>query len=84
MEEAMSAIQRGDREAIRTRLRDIGLLMLDDVQFLAGQRGAQDELLTRTRSHCPRGVANWSSRAIGRRLKSTTWMTVCFRALRVA
>lgn len=45
MEEAMSAIQRGDREAIRTRLRDIGLLMLDDVQFLAGQRGAQDELL---------------------------------------
>lgn len=45
MEEAMSAIQHGDREAIRNRLRNIGLLMLDDVQFLAGQRGAQDELL---------------------------------------
>lgn len=45
MEEAMADIQRGDREAIRNRLRDIGMLMLDDVQFLAGQHGAQDELL---------------------------------------
>ncbi|MGQ0562656.1 MAG: DnaA ATPase domain-containing protein [Gemmatimonadota bacterium] len=45
MEEAMSAIERGEREEFRNRVRDIGLLMLDDVQFLAGRRGAQDELL---------------------------------------
>lgn len=45
MEEAMSAVERGEREGFRNRLREIGLLMLDDVQFLAGRRGAQDELL---------------------------------------
>jgi chromosomal replication initiation ATPase DnaA len=45
MEQAMAAIERGDREGVRNRVRDIGLLILDDVQFLAGRRGAQDELL---------------------------------------
>ena len=45
MEQAMSAIERGQREEFRNRLREIGLIMLDDVQFLAGRRGAQDELL---------------------------------------
>ncbi|MGQ0814680.1 MAG: DnaA ATPase domain-containing protein [Gemmatimonadota bacterium] len=45
MEEAMSAIEHGEREGFRNRVREIGLLMLDDVQFLAGQRSAQDELL---------------------------------------
>lgn len=45
MEQAMSAIERGEREPFREKVRDIGLLMLDDVQFLAGRRGAQDELL---------------------------------------
>ena len=45
MEEAMSAIERGDRDAFRSRLHSVGLLMLDDVQFLADRRGAQDELL---------------------------------------
>ncbi|HEX6560039.1 MAG TPA: DnaA/Hda family protein, partial [Longimicrobiales bacterium] len=45
MDEAMSAIERGDREGFRTRVQGIGLLMLDDVQFLAGHRSAQDELL---------------------------------------
>jgi chromosomal replication initiation ATPase DnaA len=45
MEEAMAAIEQGQRDAFRNRVRDIGLLMLDDVQFVAGRRGAQDELL---------------------------------------
>lgn len=45
MEEAMSAVERGERDEFRNRVREIGLLMLDDVQFLAGRRGAQDELL---------------------------------------
>ena len=45
MEEAMSAVEHGDREEFRTRVQAIGLLVLDDVQFLAGRRGAQDELL---------------------------------------
>jgi chromosomal replication initiator protein len=45
MEQAMAAVEQGQREEFRNRVRDIGLLMLDDVQFLAGRRGAQDELL---------------------------------------
>lgn len=45
MEEAMSAVEHGQREVFRNRLREIGLLILDDVQFLAGRRGAQDEVL---------------------------------------
>ena len=45
LEGVMSAIQAGERDAFRTRLRDADLLLLDDVQFLAGRRGAQEELL---------------------------------------
>lgn len=45
MEEAMAAIERGQRDEFRARLRDIGLLLLDDVQFLAGRRSAQDEIM---------------------------------------
>ncbi|HUP88499.1 MAG TPA: DnaA/Hda family protein [Longimicrobiales bacterium] len=45
MEKAMSAVESGEREGFRDRVRTIGLLMLDDVQFLAGRRSAQDELL---------------------------------------
>ncbi len=45
MEEAFSAIERGQRDEFRNRIRDIGLLLLDDVQFLAGQRTAQDEIM---------------------------------------
>lgn len=45
MEQALSAVERGQREDFRNRLREVGLVMLDDVQFLAGRRGAQDELL---------------------------------------
>ncbi|HUE77580.1 MAG TPA: DnaA/Hda family protein [Longimicrobiales bacterium] len=45
MEEVSAAVQAGDRDAFRGRLRDIGLLLLDDVQFLAGQRQTQEELI---------------------------------------
>jgi chromosomal replication initiation ATPase DnaA len=45
MDAVMSAIQAGDRDAFRGQLRDVPVLLLDDVQFLAGRRGAQDELL---------------------------------------
>jgi hypothetical protein len=45
MEGAMSAVERGEREEFRNKLQNIGLLMLDDVQFLAGRRSAQEELL---------------------------------------
>jgi chromosomal replication initiation ATPase DnaA len=45
MQEIMSAIQDGESDAFRNRLRGAGLLILDDVQFLAGRRGAQEELL---------------------------------------
>ena len=45
LEEAMRSIQSGEREEFRTRMREIGLLLLDDVQFLEGRRGAQEELL---------------------------------------
>jgi chromosomal replication initiator protein len=45
MEGVMEAIQAGERDAFRSRLRNAGVLLLDDVQFLAGRRGAQEELL---------------------------------------
>jgi chromosomal replication initiator protein len=45
MESVMTAIHAGESDAFRARLRGADLLILDDVQFLAGRRGAQDELL---------------------------------------
>jgi chromosomal replication initiator protein len=45
MEGVMEAIQAGERDAFRSRLRNAAVLLLDDVQFLAGRRGAQEELL---------------------------------------
>jgi chromosomal replication initiator protein len=45
MEGVMEAIQAGERDAFRARLRGAAVLLLDDVQFLAGRRGAQEELL---------------------------------------
>jgi chromosomal replication initiator protein len=45
MEGVMAGIQAGERDAFRSRLQDASVLLLDDVQFLAGRRGAQDELL---------------------------------------
>jgi chromosomal replication initiator protein len=45
MEGVMEAIQAGERDAFRSRLRGVSVLLLDDVQFLAGRRGAQEELL---------------------------------------
>lgn len=45
MEGVMEAIEAGERDAFRSRLRHASVLLLDDVQFLAGRRGAQEELL---------------------------------------
>lgn len=45
MDAVMTAIQEGERDAFRARLRDVSVLLLDDVQFLAGRRSAQEELL---------------------------------------
>lgn len=45
MEEIMAAIETGEREAFRLRLGEIDLLLLDDVQFLAGRHRTQEELL---------------------------------------
>ncbi|HSJ08355.1 MAG TPA: DnaA/Hda family protein [Longimicrobiales bacterium] len=45
MEGVMEAIQAGERDAFRARIVDSAVLLLDDVQFLAGRRGAQEELL---------------------------------------
>ncbi len=45
MEVLSEAVGAGDRNALRNRLRGVSLLLLDDVQFVAGQRQAQEELL---------------------------------------
>lgn len=45
MEGVTAAIEAGERDAFRSRLGEIGLLILDDVQFLAGQPRMQEELL---------------------------------------
>jgi chromosomal replication initiation ATPase DnaA len=45
MDEVMAAIERGERESFRERLGEIDVLLLDDVQFLAGRHRTQEELL---------------------------------------
>ncbi|MEJ2185195.1 MAG: DnaA/Hda family protein, partial [Gemmatimonadota bacterium] len=45
MEEVRLSVEAGERDALRTSLRDAGMLLLDDVQFLAGHRQIQEELL---------------------------------------
>ncbi len=45
MESVMAAIEAGERDAFRTRVRESGMLLLDDVQFLAGRHALQEELL---------------------------------------
>jgi chromosomal replication initiator protein len=45
MEGVVEAIQAGERDAFRSRLQNASVLLLDDVQFLTGRRGAQEELL---------------------------------------
>lgn len=45
MEEVMAAIEAGERDSFRLRLGETGLLLLDDVQFLAGRHRTQEELL---------------------------------------
>ena len=45
MEAVSAAVEAGEPDAFRARLEGAGLLLLDDVQFLAGQRQAQEELI---------------------------------------
>lgn len=45
MGDVMAAIEAGERDAFRSSLGEIGLLILDDVQFLAGRHRTQEELL---------------------------------------
>jgi chromosomal replication initiator protein len=45
MGDIMAAIEAGERDAFRSRVGDVGLLILDDVQFLAGQHRTQEELI---------------------------------------
>ena len=45
MDQAMEAIQAGERDAFRMRFQNVGLLILDDVQFLAGRHRTQEELI---------------------------------------
>jgi len=45
LEELAEALERGHRDAHRDRYRELDLLLLDDVQFLAGQAEAQEMLL---------------------------------------
>lgn len=40
-----AAVEAGERDAYRGRLQETGVLLLDDVQFLAGQRQVQEELI---------------------------------------
>lgn len=50
LEELTGALERGERDAFRDRYADLDVLLLDDVQFLAGQNEAQ-EMLLRTLDH---------------------------------
>ncbi len=45
MDDVTQAVEAGHRDAFRSRLAGIGLLILDDVQFLAGRHRTQEELM---------------------------------------
>ena len=45
MSDLTAAIQSGGREEFRARLQDVDLLLLDDVQFVAGHPRTQEELI---------------------------------------
>jgi chromosomal replication initiation ATPase DnaA len=45
LEELASTLERGERDAFRSHLADLDVLLLDDVQFLTGQPEAQEMLL---------------------------------------
>ncbi|MDX1674344.1 MAG: DnaA/Hda family protein [Longimicrobiales bacterium] len=45
MGEISAALAAGEQDAFRSRLHEAGILLLDDVQFLAGQRQTQEELI---------------------------------------
>jgi chromosomal replication initiator protein len=46
LERASEAVAAGDADAFHVRVADAGILLLDDIQFLAGQRQAQEALMT--------------------------------------
>ncbi|HSM03710.1 MAG TPA: DnaA/Hda family protein [Longimicrobiales bacterium] len=45
LEDLTTALQRGERDQLREGYRDLDFLLLDDVQFLAGQSEAQEMIL---------------------------------------
>ncbi len=45
LEELTKALEEGNQEAVRDQYRDLDILLLDDVQFLTGQKQAQEMLL---------------------------------------
>jgi chromosomal replication initiator protein len=45
MDRVSRAVEAGERDAFRSLTRDHGLILLDDVQFLAGRRQIQEELI---------------------------------------
>ncbi len=45
LDELTQALESGEREALRERYRELDVLLVDDVQFLAGQPEAQEMLL---------------------------------------
>jgi chromosomal replication initiator protein len=45
MERVSAAVEAGERNAFRSRIRGAGVLLLDDVQFVAGHRQTQEELI---------------------------------------
>lgn len=55
MEEVRSAVEAGEKEAFRGQLAGAGILALDDVQFLAGHRQTQEELLRAWDAHTAGG-----------------------------
>lgn len=55
MEEVRSAVEAGEKEAFRGQLAGAGILALDDVQFLAGHRQTQEELLRAWDAHTASG-----------------------------
>ncbi len=79
LEELTAAIEGGDSDGFKDRYSHLAILLLDDVQFLTGQREAQ-EMLLRTLDDLSASGSQIVLASDRRRRTSTAWTHVCCRA----
>lgn len=74
--ETITAIKTATMEQFRQRYRKADVLLIDDIQFLAGKESTQEEFSTPS-TRCTTMAARSSSRRTAPRRRSNRWRSVC-------